>query len=416
MQNSTQNLIQTNRKRRFTPLERAAHRRDLTFEIAEALSWAALGEDDAETQAVADLMIQSAQDENIFIAEGLDCIDGDTGETKFYDAFGSLNVVSSRCNPAYLKASSARARKRIKVALARIKPQSGEYLRYIVLTQPDMFGFDFDSGYQLLRGAEVRLKNHPFFKANFRGGVFSDEFTLGAEKTHFHFHTNILAYAKYLDFDELRRVWTDCLHYSARELGRELKVNTEDGYADIGINRVKSKMDFEKKEVTLDYAITETVKYVVKGSDFSKIPTEFICQVEKALYGKRLVETFGEANLRKGKEKKDPADETSYLDKHRTVQEISENDLPDINKIKTETLRQRGSRLIKEGRRDEWLREISEVFKRRREYRKIQLAQRYKNAIFCTLSGEIWRGLDVPDERFREFQAAIYDNNSYQTT
>jgi hypothetical protein len=416
MQNSTQNLIQTNRKRRFTPLERAAHRRDLTFEIAEALSWAALGEDDAETQAVADLMIQSAQDENIFIAEGLDCIDEDTGETKFYDAFGSLNVVSSRCNPAYLKASSARARKRIKVALARIKPQSGEYLRYIVLTQPNMFGFDFDSGYQLLRGAEVRLKNHPFFKANFRGGVFSDEFTLGKKGEHFHFHTNILGYTKYLDFDELRRVWTECLDYSADDMRMKLQVNTKDGYANVSIQRVKvsSKVEDEKQEITLDDAIRETVKYVVKGSDFSKIPTEFICQVEKALYGKRLVETFGEANLRKGKGKKDPADETSYLDKNRTVQEISENDLPGINKIKTETLRQRGSRLIKEGRRNEWLREISEVFKRRREYRKIQLAQRYKNAIFCTLSGEVWRGLDVPDERFREFQAAIYDKNSYQ--
>jgi hypothetical protein len=418
MQNSTQNPDKSNVKRKHTPLERAAHRRDLTLEIAEALSWAALGEDDAEMQAVSDLMIQAGQDENIFVAEGFDCIDEDTGETKFYDAFGSLNIVSSRCNPAYLKASSTRARKRIKTALAQVKPQSGEYLRYVVLTQPDMFGFDFDSGYQLLCGAVVRLKNHPFFKEMFRGGVFSDEFTLGAKSNrHFHLHTNILGYAKYLDFDELRRVWTDCLDYSARDMGRKLEVNTKDGYANVSIQRVKvaSKVEDEKREITLDNAIMETVKYVVKGSDFAKIPTEFICQVEKALYGKRLVETFGEANLRKGKGKKDNADEIPNLDKHRTIQDFTNTDSPDISKIKRETLRQRGSRLIGEGRRDDWLREISEVFARRREYRKIQLAQRYKNAIFCTLSGEIWRGVDVSDERYREYLETIKGNNHYQT-
>ncbi len=425
MQNSTQNSDKSNVKRKHTPLERAAHRRDLTLEIAEALSWAALGEDDAEMQAVSDLMIQAGQDENIFVAEGFDCIDEDTGETKYYDAFGSLNIVSSRCNPAYLKASSTRARKRIKTALARVKPQSGEYLRYVVLTQPDMFGFDFDSAYQLLCGAVVRLKNHPFFKENFRGGVFSDEFTLGAESNkHFHLHTNILGYAKYLDFDELRRVWTDCLDYSARDMDKKLEVNTEDGYAIVDIQRVKvaSKVEDEKREITLDNAIMETVKYVVKGSDFAKIPTEFICQVEKALYGKRLVETFGEANLRKGKGKKDNADKTSNLDKAAQFKISAESELPESERIvlergdqPRETLRQKGKRLISEGRRDEWLRDLRLEFAKRREFRKKQLSERYKLAIFCTLAGEVWRGVDVSDERYREYLETIKGSNHYQT-
>jgi hypothetical protein len=422
MQNSTQNSDKSNVKRKHTPLERAAHRRDLTLEIAEALSWAALGEDDVEMQAVSDLMIQAGQDENIFVAEGFDCIDEDTGETKFYDAFGSLNIVSSRCNPAYLKASSTRARKRIKTALTRVKPQSGENLRYIVLTQPDMFGFDFDSGYQLLDGAVIRLKNHPFFKENFRGGVFSNEFTLGAKSNeHFHLHTNILGYAKYIDFDELRRVWTNCLDYSARGMGRKLEINTKDGYANVSIQRVKveSKVEDAKREITLDDAIMETVKYVVKGSDFAKIPTKFICQVEKALYGKRLVETFGEANLRKGRGKKDNANEISNLDKPRTIQDFnaadSERFVLERNDKPRETLRQKGKRLISEGRRDEWLRDLRLEFEKRREFRKKQLSERYKLAIFCTLAGEVWCGVDVSDERYREYLETIKGSNHYQT-
>jgi hypothetical protein len=299
-----------------------------------------------------------------------------------------------------------------------VKPQSGEKLRFIVLTQPDMFGFDFVGGYGLLSGAMVRLKGLPYFKKNFRGGVTSDEFTLGAENTHFHFHTNILGYTKWIDFDELRRVWTDCLRKTARDMGRELKVNTKDGLVNIYIKDVKPKVRDSSKEITLDDAITECVKYVVKGSDFAKIPTEFICQVEKTLYGKRLVETFGEANKRKGKTKAN--NERQYLDKNDTIQDSSNTALlrsaPKTvanDTRKRETLRQMGARMIRAGRREEWKALIRRIFAKRAEFRKIKLAQRYKYAIFCTLAGEIWRGACVSDERFYEYKVAAYGDSAF---
>ncbi len=398
--------------------ERAQYGQNLTLEIANALSFAALGENDAESEAVADLIEESANDENIFVAEDIDFIDAQTGNQTFIDVYGSLNVVSSRCNPAYLRTSSARGRKRIKIALARVKPQSGEKLRFIVLTQPDMFGFDFVGGYELLSGAKIRLKNHPYFKKNFRGGVTTDEFTLGAENTHFHFHTNILGYTKWLDFDALRRVWTDCLRYAARDMGRKLVVNTKDGLVNIYIKDVKPKVRNSSKEITLDDAITECVKYVVKGSDFAEIPTEFICQVEKALYRKRLVETFGEANKRKGKTKAD--NERQYVHKNDTIQDSTDTALV-VSAAKTvandtrkrETLRQTGARMIRAGRREEWKALIKRIFAKRAAFRKIKLAQRYKYAIFCTLAGEIWRGVCVSDERFYEYKVAAYGESAF---
>lgn len=398
--------------------ERAQYTQDLTLEISNAYSFAAIGENDAESEAVADLIEESANDENIFVAEEIDFIDKKTGKRKFIDVYGSLNVVASRCNPAYLKTQSARGRKRIYVALARVKPQSGEKLRYIVLTQPDLFGFDFVGGYELLSRAMVRLKNHPYFKKNFRGGVTSDEFTLGAENTHFHFHTNILGYMKWLDFDELRRVWTDCLRKAARDMGRELVVNTKDGLVNINIQDVKPKVRNSSKEITLDDAITECVKYVVKGSDFAKIPTEFICQVERTLYKKRLVETFGEANLRKGKTKANS--EKQYVHKNDTIQDSTnaafDNDAGSTvadNKIKRETLRQKGARMIRAGRRVEWKAEIKRIFAERAAFRKLKLAQRYKYAIFCTLAGEVWRGVCVSDDRYYEYKAAAFGESAF---
>ncbi len=398
--------------------ERAQYRQDLTLEISNHLSFAALADDDAESEAVADLIEESANDENLFVAEQIDFVDKKTGERKFIDVYGSLNVVASRCNPAYLKTQSARGRKRIKTALARVKPQSGEKLRYIVLTTTDLFGFDFVGGYELLSGLMVRLQNHPYFKKNFRGGATSDEFTLGAENTHFHFHENILAYTKWLDFDECRAVVTDCLKKTACDMGRELVVNTKDGLVNIRIQDVKPKVRNADKETTLDDAIDECVKYVVKGSDFAKIPAEFICQVEKTLYRKQLVGTFGEANKRKGKTKAN--NERQYVHKNDTIQDsldtallVSADETVADNKIKRETLRQMGARLIRAGRREEWKAEIKRIFAERAAFRKMKLAQRYKYAIFCTLSGEIWRGVCVSDERFYEYKSAAYGESAF---
>ncbi len=398
--------------------ERAQYRQDLTLEISNALCFAAIGANDAEAEAVADLIEESANDENIFVAEEIDFVDKKTGQRKFIDVYGSLNVVASRCNPAYLKTQSARGRKRINTALAQVKPQSGEKLRFIVLTQPDLFGFDFVGGYELLSGAMVRLKNRPYFKKNFRGGVTSDEFTLGAENTHFHFHTNILGYTKWIDFDELRAVWTDCLKKTACDMGRQLIVNTKDGLVNISIKDVKPKVRNADKETTLDDAIRETVKYVVKGNDFAEIPAEFICQVEKTLYGKRLVETFGEANKRKGKMKAVTKD--SMFINNDTIQDSLDTALVE-NEAKTvadgtgkrETLRQMGARMIRAGRREEWKAEIKRIFAERSAFRKIKLAQRYKYAIFCTLAGEVWRGVCVSDERFYEYKAAAYGESAF---
>jgi hypothetical protein len=400
--------------------ERAQYRQDLTLEISNALCFAAIGANDAEAEAVADLIEESANDENIFVAEEIDFVDKKTGKRKFIDVYGSLNVVASRCNPAYLKMQSARGRKRIKVALARVKPQSGEKLRFIVLTQPDLFGFDFVGGYELLSSGMVRLQNHPYFKKNFRGGGTSDEFTLGAENTHFHFHENILGYTKWLDFDELRAVWTDCLKKTARDMGKELNVNTKDGLVNISIKDVKPKVRNADKETTLDDAIDECVKYVVKGSDFAKIPTEFICQVEKTLYRKQLVGTFGEANLRKGKRKAEANNERQYVHKNDIVQDSLETALVE-NEAKTvadgtgkrETLRQMGARMIRAGRREEWKAEIKRIFAERARFRKIKLAQRYKYAIFCTLAGEVWSGVCVSDERYYEYKAAAYGESAF---
>jgi hypothetical protein len=384
--------------------EKAQHRQNLTLKIADNLSFAAIGQEDAEAEAIADMLYEDAKDENLWVAEDLDFIDGKTGKRKFIDAYGSLNVVPSRSNPAYLKLKSARGRKRLEAAIRRVKPQSGEKLRFITLTLPDLFGFDFASGYEVLTGAMVRFKNTPYFKKNFRGGGSSDEFTLGENLTHFHFHEHLLAYTKWLDFGELRRVWTLCLQKAALGMGRELKLATKDGLAVADVREVRSRAANSSCEISLKDAIRETCKYTVKGSDFANIPTQFVVQVETSLRGRRLVETFGEANLRKGRTKMEAVEQRQNVHKNDTIQDFS--DFENVE-LKPETLRKKGARLIREGRRDEWKAELTRVYAERRQFRRNKLAQRYQYAIFCTLSGEVWRGVKVSDERYYEYLAAV---------
>ncbi len=385
----------------------------MTLEIANALSFAAIGEGDAEAEAIADLLEESANDENLFVAEGLSFTDEKSGKQVIFDGYGSLNVPSSRANPAYLKRSSSAGRKRLFKAIQRVKRQSGDNLQFITFTEPNVFGWDFERGDELLTRAMTRLKNHPFWKANFRGGGTSYEFTDGKGDPHFHFHCHVLGYVKSVDSGDLRRVWTSCLKKAALDMDFVLKLPTSDELAVVNIKYVKKKVDNSDEETMLKDAIMEVCKYVVKGSDFTKIPVEYLCSVERTLRGRRLVETFGEANLRKGRVKPETAPERQYVHKNATIQEKPTQVVDSKGNRKPETLRQKGARMIREGKREEWKAEIKRVFAERAQHRKVKLAQKHPYAVFTTLSGEVWRGVAVSDERFYEYLSAVRGDEVY---
>jgi hypothetical protein len=359
--------------------DRALHRQRLTKRIGRALESGALACEDPVALAVADMICEGARGENIFTATDMHDADG-----VCFDGLGSLTRCGSRLDPAYMKACSARARRRARAALARCKPRAGEHLRFITLTMPQ-FNADFVSTIDLLDAALVLLKKRLWFKNLVRGAVIGTEFTVRACGDRYHVHAHMLAWSKWIVWQELGDQWSDCLESSASEFGIKLDFGTEHNRAVVQVLLVTAK-GRGKDTISLEDAIQETCKYTVKGSDFEKVPQAELPLIERSLYRRRMIETFGECNSQKGK----AVEKSPYLDKKGTT---------DGAESKAEPLRKVGARLISAGKRDLWLKHLRAKYAARRAYRKRQLAVRYPLATFRFLNGEVLYGVAVQVEK-----------------
>jgi hypothetical protein len=360
-------------------IDRALHRQRLTKRIGRALESSAFACEDPEALAVADMICEGARGENIFIATDMHDADG-----VCFDGLGSLTRCGSRLDPAYMKACSARARRRAREALDRCKPQAGEHLRFLTLTMPP-FNADFVQKLDLLDAALVLLKKRAWFKNHVRGAVIGTEFTVREYGNHYHVHAHMLVWSKWVVWWKLGDQWSESLESAAAKFDIHLDFGTEHNRAVVDVKLVTSKQRGEGT-ISLEDAVQETCKYTVKGSDFEKVPRAELPSVERALYRRRMVETYGECNLQKGK----AVEKSPYLDKKGTT---------DGAESKAEPLRKVGARLISAGKRDLWLKHLRAKYAARRAYRKRQLAVRYPLATFRFLNGEVLYGVAVQVEK-----------------
>jgi hypothetical protein len=372
----------------FDVVDKALHRRRLGLSIGKHLEKSAIVADDAEALAVADMLQEGARLENIWHGEDLHNADGEA-----FEGYGSLNVPSSRLAPEYMATSSRRARRRVKDALDRCKPAQGENLRMVTLTMPDI-----DAGFELTMAvfdhARALLRKRQWFKKVFRGGVFGEEFTY---QDHFHVHCHVMAWSKWVVWKQLGEEWTSCLIASAAKHDVEMNFATSHGRAVVDVRLVTSKRR-GKGTVSKDDAVQEVAKYITKGSTFAELPPAQLVEVERVLHRRRMIETFGEANKRKGKT--EVTGEASSTDEQRTyldTQDIVDgaDTLAKTKKPRLESLRVVGARMIREGNRLLWLDMLRHIYAERREWRKAQLSKRYPVATFRTLSGEVWYGAGV---------------------
>jgi hypothetical protein len=164
-----------------------------------------------------------------------------------------------------------------------------------------------------------------------------------------------------------------------------------------------------KGTVAMDDAIREVAKYITKGSTFKELAPAQLVEVERSLRGRHMIEAFGEANKRKGKikpcamiahnegETQSGEIKDTYLDNQSIVDGKAKDSKS--KKERAEPLRLVGARMIREGKRREWLEMLRFKFAERREWRKARLAERFPVATFRTLSGEVWYGVDIVKSR-----------------
>ena len=372
---------------------------DIAYRLQEAAQLGAV--DDAaiaEALAVLDRLLDAGTPANLIVADDLCRLETGDG----VEGHGSLCMTGSRLDPAYMSVSSRRARKRVREALAQVRPLVGEHLRLLTVTMPHVEGFQ--ESLDLFDAAMVLFKKRQWFKETIRAAVVGCEFTV--TEAGYHVHAHILAWSKWIKWETFGAQWTDCLERATARLGVPLEFGTSHKRAVVDVRLVKRQaehiQDWRKRNIVgLEDAIAEVCKYIVKGSDFGKVPLAELVGVERALRGRRMVETFGECGRRGRTQPPDAADagQEAYLD----TQGISDGEMSEgepVKRPRSESLRLIGARMIAAGRRAAWLDYLKRVVEKRRRWRKRQLAtsEQGASARFRTLDGQTWRGVAVSGE------------------
>lgn len=190
-----------------------------------------------------------------------------------------------RCNSKLCDFCCARAswknRAKLRDAVNRQKLATGENLHFITLTikNPNL---SLVATRELIEQTWRRFTKTSLFADLFRGGAKSEEFTL--TDNGFHFHLHLLSVTKYIHFNELRRVWTDCYQKSYfATFNEKSNIGTSDGMLLVKILRVTDR----------DNAIREVCKYITKTYKLGKLDNKALGELALLQRWNRAFELFG---------------------------------------------------------------------------------------------------------------------------
>ncbi len=358
-------------------------------QLANLFEQSALIKQDARAIAISDLLRETYRPGNIYHAS--DLINYETGE--LFDGYGVLiNSVNTRFSKAYLTASARRTRKRINAAIAEMKLYVGERYRFLTLTMPYL-RVDVEAVLKIKDRALTLLKKRKLWTSNVRGAFIAEEMTIGDAstiiQTHYHAHAHALLVGKYIEQWRIADVWTECVEKACAEFGAEfLMRNLVTNRLSVDIRDVAARA--EKNGTTINAAVEELCKYVVKGSDYEKVPTAELVEIERALFKRQMVKSYGDFNNQKGKGKKETVTERTSLD----TKCITDGAVCFKTKqARRPSLVDTGVKMILDGRRSEWLQMVGIEMEYRREFRVEQLAWKFPHATFRTLNGGRWFGV-----------------------
>ena len=120
---------------------------------------------------------------------------------------------------------------------------------------------------------------------NITAGIKSEEFTF--TKNGYHYHLHLLALCKYIDYQTIREIWTDCLTKAFAENKTEVKFNTSDGKAIIKCIKIPNTHKALKK---MSFELT---KYITKADSWNKIPSDDLLEIALTERFPRMFEIFG---------------------------------------------------------------------------------------------------------------------------
>jgi hypothetical protein len=213
---------------------------------------------------------------------GDDLHNTETGE--LYAGNGNLWSCGSKLCPSCVAKASNRSRKELQFSLKNQKLMIGEMYQHITMTI-------VNPGLSLLQTRAVAdrawtlFRKRDYFKQKIRGGSKSEEFTLTENGYHYHYH--LLCITRYLNYNEFRREWTNCVEIAYKELNLPFEVKTTDKCLLVNIRRLHSSVS------GLKAAIQEVCKYVTKSDGWAKLPPKDLIEIASIKRFWRMFEIFG---------------------------------------------------------------------------------------------------------------------------
>lgn len=262
-----------------TPHEFLSARLAASREIISALKNCrkkTFGFDGNEIEALIWRLEECADPANHFIAK--DAVNYETGEC--YDAVGNFWSCGSKLCPTCISRTSRENRKKLRDAINRQTLEKNERYSFatFTITNPNL---------SLVRTRALVNRSWELFRKRklcadlIRGAAKSEEFTLTKNGFHYHLHTILLS--QYLHFNEVRRVWTECVETAFREAGLELSVQTKDKNLFVKIIRIKN----------LEKTIFEVCKYITKSDSWYKMRDSDLTEVALIKRWNRMFELLG---------------------------------------------------------------------------------------------------------------------------
>jgi hypothetical protein len=403
---NAQRFLSSDSKPEFTPYEKALNMLRSRKRNAEKMLFAVNNsefenyDDYIHSLFTAEHLLANSGTSNHFVAENLQTAMGES-----YTGFGSWTATSSSLDCAYLKAKSKKSRKAITHALELCKAYLAvnkikAYKHFLTFTQPTLIGVGLEKTFAVADYAWSLFRKRRYFVENIYGAVIAEEFTFGNkyklenrawafDKDGFHAHRHLIAFGKWLDVELLKINWTECLEIAAAKFGYRLKFPTKNGYAVVNRKTVWSD----------DNAVAELGKYICKSSTFDELPASEIIQVEQALQGKRMLQTFGQCNKRIGTKAGDAhLDTTSVIDGKESSNVVMTNKtLVKRNYLKNDFREKLESRGL-EHARIYLRRELA----KRRQWRIDDFLERFPSALVTDLNGNQFRGAECIPKRVTE--------------
>jgi hypothetical protein len=133
----------------------------------------------------------------------------------------------------------------------------------------------------LVNHAWSMFRKRKWFKENITGGTKNEEFTVTGKGYHWHIHG--LWQSNYIDYQDCRWNWTECVRSAFTASGRNFEARTKDEMLILKIKSIKS----------IDNAINEVSKYITKSDSWRKVPSEELLSVCRIKRWPRMFDTFG---------------------------------------------------------------------------------------------------------------------------